>query len=255
MSTFEKKFIHLSDLHFGKTDPSVIEVFEQFVKTSSEKIDGIFVTGDLTQRARPQQFRDAVGFFRRFPLMSVVAVPGNHDIPLYNPYLRFCAPYSRYNRFVLPTVPRTFADERVAIFGMFTANPWAATEGKVFEAEVQRAEEFFASHGHLGRIRIILSHHSMRKMSLSGRKSKLLVERLLKLRPQLFLCGHDHQTSVTHFEGDGQRIPVVAAGTGLSHRLRGTPNEFNLLVLSKDQIRIRRLSYSEIGFRAHDLTL
>jgi 3',5'-cyclic AMP phosphodiesterase CpdA len=41
---------HLSDLHFGRVDPALIEPLLRSVETASP--DVVVVSGDLTQRAR-----------------------------------------------------------------------------------------------------------------------------------------------------------------------------------------------------------
>lgn len=139
------RLIHLSDLHFGKTNDTVIQIFSDFVKNSPEKIDGILVTGDLTQRARSQQFIDAVRFIGGFKFPIVVAVPGNHDVPLYNLFLRIFKPYAKYNKFV--SMASTYFDQKVCIYGMRTVNPWVVQEGKISLHEVEQAEDFFRKCG------------------------------------------------------------------------------------------------------------
>jgi 3',5'-cyclic AMP phosphodiesterase CpdA len=52
-----RTIVHLSDLHFGRIDEALLE---PVIATVTEiKPDVLVVSGDLTQRARSQQFKEA----------------------------------------------------------------------------------------------------------------------------------------------------------------------------------------------------
>jgi 3',5'-cyclic AMP phosphodiesterase CpdA len=69
--------VHLSDIHFGRVNPSLLA---PLVKTINEiEPDLVAVSGDLTQRARSHQFREARAFLDSLPQPQII-VPGNHDI-------------------------------------------------------------------------------------------------------------------------------------------------------------------------------
>jgi predicted MPP superfamily phosphohydrolase len=46
--------VHLSDMHFGRVDPLVVDVLRETVATIAP--DLVAVSGDFTQRARSGQF-------------------------------------------------------------------------------------------------------------------------------------------------------------------------------------------------------
>ncbi len=94
------RLIHLSDLHFGAHDPRLVEAVEQ--RIHEEKPDLVVVSGDFTQRARTEQFREACEFLERLRDAGheVLGVPGNHDVPLYDVLRRFLSPLTRYKRFI-----------------------------------------------------------------------------------------------------------------------------------------------------------
>lgn len=75
------RLIHLSDLHFGATTPALLDPLCEMVAELAP--DMVVVSGDLTQRARPAQFAQAAAFMARLPA-PVLAIPGNHDVPLWN---------------------------------------------------------------------------------------------------------------------------------------------------------------------------
>ena len=103
-----RSIVHLSDLHFGRVDAGLLEPLRKRVVALAPHV--VVVSGDLTQRAKPAQFREARAFLDTLPANQVV-VPGNHDVPLYNVFQRFVrAKYLPCPRIGLPVVaPRRFS--------------------------------------------------------------------------------------------------------------------------------------------------
>src|SRR3712207_1356312 len=91
---------HLSDVHFGAHDPAVVAGVETWLDQNPP--DLVIVSGDFTQRARVEQYRQAGEFLDRIEArgLKTLAVPGNHDVPLYDVVRRFARPLSRYKRFI-----------------------------------------------------------------------------------------------------------------------------------------------------------
>jgi 3',5'-cyclic AMP phosphodiesterase CpdA len=90
-----RTLVHLSDLHFGRTDDALLEPLAAIVREIAP--DLIAVSGDLTQRARAVEFKAARAFLDRLP-KPLITVPGNHDIPLYNVFKRFLRPRTFLSR-------------------------------------------------------------------------------------------------------------------------------------------------------------
>ena len=65
--------VHLSDIHFGRVDPRLVAPLIRTVETVAP--DLVAVSGDLTQRARRSQFRQA-RHVSRSPAVSVARRPG-----------------------------------------------------------------------------------------------------------------------------------------------------------------------------------
>jgi 3',5'-cyclic AMP phosphodiesterase CpdA len=82
-----RTLVHLSDLHFGRVDRALVEPLSELV--GRMKPDVVVVSGDLTQRARTEQFKDARRFLDSLPSPQIV-VPGNHDVPLHDISAAFC---------------------------------------------------------------------------------------------------------------------------------------------------------------------
>ena len=67
-----RRILHISDLHFGRTDPVLIEAFLASVPALAA--DVVVVSGDLTQRATSAQFAAARAFLDRIAAEHVDAV-------------------------------------------------------------------------------------------------------------------------------------------------------------------------------------
>ncbi len=77
-----KRILHFSDIHFGGAHaPGRAEAI--LAEVDRSRPDVVAVSGDLTQRARTFQFRQAREFLDRISAPLVV-VPGNHDVPLWH---------------------------------------------------------------------------------------------------------------------------------------------------------------------------
>jgi hypothetical protein len=85
--------LHLSDTHFGTEQPAVVEAL--VVLAARQRPDLVILSGDITQRARPAQFRAAKAFVDRLGA-PVLAIPGNHDIALFDLWARIVRPYAGF---------------------------------------------------------------------------------------------------------------------------------------------------------------
>lgn len=95
-----KTLVHLSDLHFGRTESRLVLAIAAEVRAVDS--DLLVVSGDLTQRARKDEFLQARAFLDSLPGPRIV-VPGNHDVPLWNVLARAWTPLSRYKRYIEAT--------------------------------------------------------------------------------------------------------------------------------------------------------
>ena len=74
--------LQISDTHFGTERPPVVEALVALA--SQLRPDVVVLSGDITQRARRAQFDAARRLVERLPPAPLLALPGNHDIPLCN---------------------------------------------------------------------------------------------------------------------------------------------------------------------------
>ena len=129
--------VHLSDLHFGRIDERILSPLIAKVRELQPHV--VAVSGDFTQRARPQEFRAAREFLKLLPQPQVV-VPGNHDLPLSNLYARFHHALEAYQEYISHDVEPFYVDPEIAVAGANTARRMAIKGGRINHAQIDRIE-------------------------------------------------------------------------------------------------------------------
>src|SRR3712207_3725723 len=137
-----RKLVHLSDLHFGRIDYRVLDPLVADVGAAGP--DLVVVSGDLTQRARRAQFKEARRFLDALPSPQIV-VPGNHDVPLYDVFRRFLRPLEGFRRYISDDLEPFYADEEVAVLGVNTARSLTIKHGRINERQVARIRQFMCA--------------------------------------------------------------------------------------------------------------
>src|SRR5438067_9683703 len=154
------RLVHLSDLHFGAHDEDLVEAVER--KADELKPDLVVISGDFTQRARTDEFKDACAFLDRLREAGheVLGVPGNHDVPLYDVLRRFLTPLTRYRRFIDETLCPFIELSGVAVLGINTARSLTFTEGTISKEQVEFVRETFARTDP-DATRVLVTHHPL----------------------------------------------------------------------------------------------
>jgi 3',5'-cyclic AMP phosphodiesterase CpdA len=246
-----RRLAHLSDLHFGRTRPELLEPLVAAV--TAARPDVVAISGDLTQRARDWQFREARAFVDRLGVPCVI-VPGNHDVPLDRPIRRLFDPWGAYRRWFGPDLEPAFRDAEMIVLGMNTADPLSWQRGRIRGRALQRVRAAFAEAGP-GVARIVVAHHPFehqpdeRKALMHGAREAL--DALAACGADIVLSGHLHAWRAEPFAVREGRAGVIQvhAGTGLSTRLRGEENDFNLLTLAPGVVTVERHAAREDDLR------
>ncbi len=247
----------ISDLHFGAHDPAVVAALHAALV--GLRPDVVVVSGDLTQRARTAQFRQADAFLRGLEAagMPLVVVPGNHDIPLWNVARRLLAPLGRYCRIVARGRTAFFADAEIAVLGLFSAHGLTIKDGRLTRLQIAGIGEAFAR-APANAIRLLVTHHPLVPLpdgdagaidaALRGAHRALAAVR--ESRVHLLMAGHNHAASARiggpRLSTDPQ-VMVVQAGTATSWRRRGTPNSFNLLRITPGLLTVDQMDFAGDG--------
>src|SRR5262249_11306988 len=121
-----KRIIHISDLHFGRVNPALVEPLLAIINQQQPNV--VAVPGDLTQRATRDQFEEARRLLDRI-LFPKVVVPGNHDISLWNVYRRFARPLERYRRHIGIEIEPIYVDDQLFVLGLNTARSLTWKQG------------------------------------------------------------------------------------------------------------------------------
>lgn len=241
--------LHLSDLHFGP--PFLPEVAESVLE-QAKRIDPdlVVVSGDLTQRARPEQYRAAAAYLERFE-RPVVVTPGNHDVPFYRFWERFFSPYAQYRKHIRSELNTVTELPGVTVVALNSTRRFTLTNGRIRRWQLEFATRAFrATPG--SALRVVVTHHHLAPPpDFEGGnvmpRAKRALEWFTRLGVDLILAGHMHRSyigsSLDFFPGDLERrgIVVVQCGTTTSRRGRGRErlrNTMNVIHVDDRSIRV-----------------
>jgi 3',5'-cyclic AMP phosphodiesterase CpdA len=250
---------HLSDLHFGREDPRVVAALS--AQLNEDPPDLIAVSGDFTQRATDAQFAAAAKFFYGLPEPRI-AVPGNHDIPLYNVFKRAFFPLANFRRHILETMRPTLDDGHLCVVGLNTARRlgrrWSGfwKDGILRESDIAYACKVFASTS--TPLRILVAHHPLRVEHelLQGdvvRLGRQALRALAAAGCDAILYGHIHVPHAILGVEESIQAPrsmlCVMAGTATSVRMRlGSVNSYNRLWFDGDRGMIDVMAWDGTTF-------
>ncbi len=226
-----KRFLGWLSWHVRRRRRYLPAVLEAMLADLAETApDQIAITGDLTQIALEEEFREAAKWLERFgPPGRVSAIPGNHDayvaVPgergwrLWSDYLASDGAASAFRG-----DPAEFPSVRVrgalALVGVCTAQPtppFAAT-GRVGADQLARLDGVLERLGAAGLCRVVMIHHAP-VVGLTIRRRSLLDaaafgEVLRRRGAELVLHGHLHRTTLEALPGPERPIPVAGVPSG-----------------------------------------
>lgn len=224
------RLFHVSDLHFGREDKAALAWFARTVEV--ERPDAVVCTGDLTQRARREEFAAATRYLEALPV-PVTVEPGNHDLPYFNPFERFARPYRRYGR-LERLIERPLDIENVVVVPLKTTArfQWRRnwSWGVVGRGALARTLALIEAIGD-AHVKLVACHHPLvdkEGLHSAGRtiRGREALEALAAAGVHAVLSGHVHDPFVMEMEVGGRLIRKIGAGT-LSERLRDSAPSFN----------------------------
>ena len=228
--------LQISDTHFGTEVPEVVEALFDLTRRLSP--DLLVLSGDLTQRARPHEFTAARAFVKRLAIPNVVALPGNHDIPLFNLALRAFAPYANFRKYFGADLEPSFESHDLLVVGVNTTRNWLHKDGHVSQAQIDRVSERLRS-ARREQLRIVVTHQPIYVSRPQDEKDLLRGHELAlpawsRAGADIVLGGHIHLPQnhpLGELRADLPRtVWCVQAGTATSSRVRwDAPNSLNLL--------------------------
>ncbi len=251
-STPLRQILHVSDVHFGK--PHLKEVSEGVLALIAQHPpDLVVISGDLTQRAKPGQFKEARAFVDRIDVPSL-SVPGNHDVPMYRVWERVGAPFWAYRRYFAKDMEPTFQDSQMAVIGINTAFNWTIRDGRVTRSGQRSLERRLAAVP-ADLTKIVVAHHQLIPAPRFDSQKVLknaseVVKVLNRGGAEMVLSGHLHQSWIgsteAYYPSGSRPVLLVHSGTTTSSRGRGCErrrNTCNWIRLRDSEIEISNLAW------------
>ena len=241
-----KLVAHMSDPHFGTQDKRICQALVQELGELEPAC--VVVSGDLTQRGRRRQFRQAHRWLESLGL-PYLTVPGNHDIPLYDLFTRFLRPRKRYLTYITDDLTPCFVDDSLVIAGVDTTKSFTTKHGAITREKIEAVLAEVARFK--DRWRVLVAHHPFIVPPESHEPAVEGADEVLPLLEaadvDLILTGHLH---IPHCAGRNEQHSIVhvQAGTCISTRTRGEPNGYNQLRFEGDEVTIIHRQWDGIRF-------
>lgn len=252
------RILHISDLHFGP--PFVPAVAEALLRSiPALEPDTVVISGDLTQRARREQFQQASEFFERLPDVPKLIIPGNHDVALWRVFERLFKPHALYREYISPDLDPIVHVGNVVMVGLDSTAPRRSiSNGRIYRRQLRHAAEAFADVAP-DKVRIVVAHHHFapghdRVFDIPMPGSKRAIDSFVEQRVEMILGGHLHRSyignSLNFFPGHhrDRGVIIVQCGTTTSSRGKGSEREentFNLIEAGAETLTVTHFLYYE----------
>jgi 3',5'-cyclic AMP phosphodiesterase CpdA len=208
-----------------------------------------------------RQYELACQFVERIEAggLPVLAVPGNHDVPLYDIVRRFVRPLNRYRRFIDDDLCPFWEDAEVAALGINTARSLTIKDGSVSYEQMHIIRETFNAVSD-GKLHILVTHHPLYAMPLGeegaltkvARRNEDALAAAADAGVDILLAGHFHRTfhkSAREMVETAGPALVIQAGTATSTRLRGGEQQsFNWIEARKGEVALQVFAWENGAF-------
>lgn len=241
---------HLSDLHFGRDDTRVMNGLFESLTTATP--DLVIISGDLTQRARTDEFEAAKTFLDSFA-WPWLAVPGNHDLPTFQLLERFVSPWQRWSHYMDCDEQFQHHQPTMSVVGLNTARRLSSlkdwSRGSINTQQLDYVDQAIEQSNDPS-LKILVAHHpfwlpmsQQRRHLIHGRDKAL--PRLEASGIDLILSGHVHMAFAKICQG----IIISHAGTSMSDRLLpDIQNSYNLIDGDHEQLTITEMTWNGSHF-------
>ena len=228
--------LQISDPHFGSERLPVVDALLRLAHAQAPSL--VVLSGDITQRARRGQFRAARAFVDRLGVATTLAIPGNHDIPLFNMAARLFSPYANYCREFGAELEPVFESDQLLVIGVNTTRFYRHKDGEVSAAQIERVAQRLKRATDT-QLRIVVTHQPV-AVTRAQEETNLLHGHVDAIRSwtlagaDLILGGHIHLPFVLalhqRFADLPRKVWAIQAGTAVSSRIRHEAgNSVNLI--------------------------
>lgn len=227
--------LHVSDPHFGTERAHVVSALLRLERELRPNL--LVLSGDVTQRARSAEFAAAQAFLQQLQVPHVLAIPGNHDIPLFNLAARTAAPYAGFQRIFGPELEPSVSRADCLVLGVKTTRRYRHVDGEISAEQRERVAARLRG-ASAEQLRVVVLHQPVavprpkeQKNVVHGHDSA--VKCWAEAGADVLLAGHIHLPFVLPLhEAQPLKRPVwaVNAGTAVSSRVRhDAGNSVNVL--------------------------
>jgi 3',5'-cyclic AMP phosphodiesterase CpdA len=248
-----RRIAHLSDLHFGRVDPTLIEPLLEAVHGCDPEITAL--SGDFTQHGTEREFAEAAKFIAKLP-GRIIAVPGNHDMAFLNPVRRATQRLKLFREYISNEPEPFYVDDEIAVIGLNTARVTHLRDGRVREWQIRSLESKMTGIAPEV-LRILVTHHPFdlpavfARSEIVGRGARYI--RRVVCCIDLMLAGHMHISyagpTAMRYDIEGESAIFVQAGTALSTRVRTEENSFQFIRTSAGAIEVQQFLSHGSTFR------
>lgn len=248
-----RRMLHFSDVHFGVEHPEAVPAALAYAQ--GEPPDLVVISGDVTQKGHRREFRAFRPWMDALP-EPVFLVPGNHDVPYYDPMARVFYPWRRFEQETgHPAVDHELRAPGIMIRGVNTARGWQArpnwSKGVIDLEQTRRAAEALRAAPD-GDLRVIVVHHPLIEMTgapMTGevKRGDAAAQIFADAGVDLVMTGHVHAPFALPIGVGDNRSYGVGACT-LSVRERGYKPGFNEIRWDADAIHVTALAWTGAAF-------
>jgi 3',5'-cyclic AMP phosphodiesterase CpdA len=250
--------LQISDPHFGTEQKRVVEAVLDLARR--EAPDLVILSGDITQRARRDQFRAARAFVDRLAPRALLAIPGNHDIPLFNLAARLFSPYANFAQTFGRDLEPVFDTKQLLVIGVNSTRAGRHKHGEVSATQIDLVAQRL-QRAPTSALRLVVVHHPVLAIRTSDtvnllRGHQQAVPIWAAAGADIIMGGHIHLPYVRSlramFPSLAREVWTVQAGTAVSSRVRdGMPNSINVLRCESSPLArhciVERWDYSAIS--------
>jgi 3',5'-cyclic AMP phosphodiesterase CpdA len=238
--------LHISDTHFGTEQAAVLEALVAMALQQRPEL--VVLSGDITQRARAAQFAAARQFVSRLGA-PVLAVPGNHDIALFNLLARAFYPYAGFQKAFGSSLQGVYASQQLLVVGVNTTRAHRHIHGQVSAQQIDSVANTLRT-AQAQQLRVVVVHQPIAVVREQDAHNLLRGNALAQqcwaaAGADIVLGGHIHLPYVKALQGLARPLWAVQAGTAVSHRVRqGVPNSVNLLRWSLGHCQVEQWDFA-----------
>ncbi|GAB2622218.1 metallophosphoesterase [Paractinoplanes abujensis] len=239
------RLAHVTDLHFGAEAPEVVAGLRQDL--AAREVDRVLVGGDLTMRARDEQFSAARDLLDTIGT-PWTSVPGNHDLPLDRPS-RAYGGLDSYRRLIDERAEPVVRDGGLLLLGLSSPRPYLWKGGRLDAGQVRRIGTDLAPEA---RLKVLMLHHPVFRSPQRPHEALVhgagaALRAAATVRTDLILCGHDHVAAQAALPGG---MIGVLSGTACSWRVRaGESQSYTVVDLAGDRLTLTVREWHDGAFR------